>query len=129
MDRKTILELERLYGFKATQEAQRLGGQSNENYLLITNKGKVIINGELTPIVGRICMDQCMVDISNHSRNVKVGDEVVLFGKQKGTEITIEDVAKSIGTVNYEVICIIGRRIPRVYLQNEKIYCVLNYLV
>ena len=96
---------------------------------LLTNKGKVIINGELTPIVGRICMDQCMVDISNHSRNVKVGDEVVLFGKQKGTEITIEDVAKSIGTVNYEVICIIGRRIPRVYLQNEKIYCVLNYLV
>jgi alanine racemase len=60
---------------------------------------------------------------------VSVGDEVVLFGKQGESEIRIEDIARSIGTINYEIVSIIGKRIPRVYLKDGKIQNVLNYLV
>ena len=96
---------------------------------LLNTKGKMLINGEVTPVVGKICMDQCMVDVTDLQNEVKVGDEVVLFGKQGDREITIEEVAANIGTINYEVVCIIGKRIPRVYLQNGKVLKVLNYLI
>lgn len=96
---------------------------------LLNNKGKVLINGEIAPVVGRICMDQCMVDVSDLKNEVKVGDEVVLFGKQGDKEIKIEDVAAQMGTINYEVVCIIGKRIPRAYLQDGKISGILNYLI
>jgi alanine racemase len=96
---------------------------------LLSNKGKVLVNGEFAPVVGRICMDQCMIDITDLDSDVKVGDEVVLFGRQGDREISIEQVADGIGTINYEVACIIGKRIPRVYLQDGKISSVLNYLI
>lgn len=96
---------------------------------LLTGKGKVLINGQRAPIVGKICMDQCMVDISNIKGNVNVGDEVVLFGKQKKEEIKVEELADSIGTISYEVVSIIGKRIPRVYFKNGKVHDVLNYLI
>lgn len=96
---------------------------------LLTNKGRVLVNGQFAPIVGKICMDQCMIDITGIDGHVNVGDEVVLFGRQNDSEIKVEDLAKSIGTINYEVVCIIGKRIPRVYLKAGKIYNVLNYLI
>jgi len=96
---------------------------------LLTGKGKVLLNGQLAPIVGRICMDQCMVDITDIEGDVKVGDEAVLIGKQKDNEIKVEDLAKSVGTINYELVSIIGKRIPRVYQKEGKIYNVLNYLI
>ncbi|NLD50663.1 MAG: alanine racemase, partial [Clostridiaceae bacterium] len=89
---------------------------------LLTGKGKVLVNGQRAPIVGKICMDQCMIDITDIPGDVKVGDEAVLFGQQKGNEIKIEDVAAGVGTINYEVACIIGKRIPRVYLKDGKIH-------
>ena len=96
---------------------------------LLGNKGKVLINGEIAPVVGRICMDQCMVDITRMTKEVCVGDEVVLFGTQGDKEIRVEDVAEQMETVNYEVICLIGKRIPRVYIQDGKVSNVLNYLI
>ena len=54
---------------------------------------------------------------------------MVLFGRQKDKEIKVEDLAESIGTINYEFVCIIGKRIPRVYLKEGKVYNVLNYLI
>jgi len=96
---------------------------------LLSNKGKVLINGEKAPIVGRICMDQCMVDVTDLKSEVRVGDEVVLFGKQGNSEITVEDIAQAIGTINYEIVSIIGKRVPRVYLEHGKISRVLNYLI
>jgi len=95
---------------------------------LLSNKGKVLINGQLAPIVGRICMDQCMVDVTDLEGEVKVGDEVVLFGKQGCKEIKVEDIASSIGTINYEVVSLIGRRIPRVYIKDGRVKNVLGYL-
>lgn len=96
---------------------------------LLSNKGKVLINGEFAPIVGRICMDQCMVDVTDVKSDVNVGDEVVLFGKQGGSEIKIEDVASCIGMINYELACIVGKRIPRAYIKDGNISRILNYLI
>ncbi|MCX8131264.1 MAG: alanine racemase [Clostridia bacterium] len=96
---------------------------------LMTNKAKVLINGELAPVVGKICMDQCMADITDTCKEVCVGDEVVIFGRQGEQEIKVEDLAAAIGTINYEVVCLIGKRVPRFYLQGGKISNVLNYLI
>jgi alanine racemase len=80
----------------------------------LSNKGRVLIRGQFAPIVGTICMDQFMVDIS-HIPHVSVGDEVVIFGKQGEQEIKVEEIANLTDTINYEVICSIGKRIPRLY--------------
>lgn len=80
----------------------------------LSNKGYVLINGEKCPIVGRVCMDQFMVDVS-HLDDVKIGDEVVLIGKQGNNTITAEEIAKLVGTINYEVTCRISERVPRKY--------------
>lgn len=96
---------------------------------LLSNKGRVLVNGEYAPIVGRICMDQCMIDITDLKHDVKVGDEVVLFGCQGDACISVDEVAADIGTINYEIVCIIGKRIPRVYLKDGEICSVLNYLI
>ncbi|HHX60952.1 MAG TPA: alanine racemase [Epulopiscium sp.] len=81
----------------------------------LSNKGRVLIRGEYAPIIGNICMDQFMVDVT-HINYVAVGDEVVLFGKQKGNEIAVEEIADILNTINYEIICMIGKRIPRIYV-------------
>lgn len=96
---------------------------------LLNGKGRVLINGEIAPVVGRICMDQCMVDVTDLAGEVHVGDEVVLFGRQGSREISVEEVASQIGTINYELVCVVGKRIPRAYLQEGKIIRVLNYLI
>lgn len=96
---------------------------------MLSNKGKVLINGEFAPVVGRVCMDQCMVDITDIGSSVEVGDEVVLIGAQGQNNITAEDVAQTIGMINYELACIVGKRIPRAFVKDGKISKILNYLI
>jgi alanine racemase len=96
---------------------------------LLTGKSRVLIKGEYAPVVGSICMDQCMIDITDLSQEIGVGDEVVLLGKQGDNEITADEIAELIGTIPYEIVCIIGKRIPRVYFKDGKVVNVLNYLV
>lgn len=96
---------------------------------MLSNKGKVLIHGQYAPVVGRICMDQCMIDVTDLDCEVEVGDEVVLVGSQGGNCITAEDVAQSIGLINYELVCIVGKRIPRAFIQDGKILKILNYLI
>ena len=91
----------------------------------LAKEGKMIVNGTLVPIVGRICMDQCMIDVTNVN-NIDRGDEVIIFGK---TGVTIDDLASWLETINYEVSCVIGKRIPRIYTRNGKAVKVLNYLM
>lgn len=86
---------------------------------LLSFKAMVLINGSKCPVVGTICMDQCMVDVTGI--DVKSGDEVVLFGKSNGETHSIDAVAKLLGTINYEIVCMMGKRIPRVYKENQKI--------
>lgn len=94
---------------------------------LLFDKAKVIINGKLAPIVGRICMDQCMVDVTDIGE-VKVGDEVILIGQKGNVKFDADDIAELLGTINYEIICMIGKRVPRVYIKDGKIIKVRNYM-
>lgn len=80
------------------------------------NKGRVLIRGQYAPIVGNICMDQFMVDVTN-IKGVSLEDEVVLFGRQGECEIPVEEIASMLGTINYEIVCMIGKRVPRVYVR------------
>lgn len=79
---------------------------------LLSNKGRVIINGCYAPITGRICMDQFMVDVS-HIENVKVGDKVVLMGRDGELFISADEIAEYAQTINYEIVCGISKRVPR----------------
>ncbi len=74
----------------------------------------VLINGVKAPIIGRVCMDQFMVKLENIP-NPQIGDEVVLIGKQGNLEISANDLAQVWQTINYEVTCCIGARVPRIY--------------
>ncbi len=80
---------------------------------MLSGKAEALIRGRRYPIVGRICMDQCLVDLGDDE--TMVGDEVVLIGRQGRQTITADDVAKALGTINYEVVCMIGDRVPRVF--------------
>lgn len=90
-------------------------------------KAQVIVNGKLAPVVGRICMDQCMIDVTDVG-TVKVGDEVVLLGQEGSIKFDADDIADLIDTINYEVVCMIGKRVPRVYKKNGKVTKTRNYL-
>lgn len=81
---------------------------------LLSNKGRVIVNGKYAPIVGRICMDQFMIDITD-IEGVKLEDTVTLIGTDGDAEITADEIASICGTINYEIVCGIGKRVPRVY--------------
>jgi len=94
---------------------------------MYTSKAKCIVNGSIKDIVGRICMDQCMVNLGE--LDAKVGDEVILFGEKDGLKISIDDVANYINTINYEVVCMISKRVPRVYKLENKIVKVKDYLL
>ncbi len=82
---------------------------------LLSNKAKVLIGGEFFPVVGRVCMDQVMVDVAGS--RVRIGDEVVLIGKQNKNVIFVEDIARLCRTIPNEVVCWISPRVPRVYIQ------------
>lgn len=79
----------------------------------LSNKGSVLIQGQLYPIIGNVCMDMCMVDVTDSK--VAVGDEVVLIGRQGGQEISAQKVADLTGTIDYEIMCGISKRVPRIY--------------
>ncbi len=79
-----------------------------------STKAQVLINGIRCPIAGRVCMDMCMADVG-HLKNVKPGDEVTLIGRQGNEIIRAEELARLINTIPYEVLCNIGRRVPRIY--------------
>ncbi len=93
-----------------------------------TNKGRVIIRGEYAPITGSVCMDQLMVDVSGVG-GVKAGDVVTLVGEENGRKITLDDFAAINGTINYEECCLIGRRVPRVYIENGKETAAVDYVI
>lgn len=92
-----------------------------------SNGGKVLVRGEYAPIVGRICMDQFMVDVTD-TDGVEVNDEVVLMGKQGDKEITADFIASVLDTINYEVFCTLSKRVPRQYIQNGKIVKTIKYV-
>lgn len=86
----------------------------------LSNRGRMLVGGVSYPIAGRVCMDQTMIDlgpaVAGAPCPVQVGDEVVLIGRQDEARITADEIAELMGTINYEVTCLIADRVPRVYV-------------
>lgn len=80
----------------------------------LSNKGEALVRGKRVPVAGRVCMDMCMLDVTDVP-GVAEGDEAVLIGAQGGERITADDIAAKTGTISYEVLCGISGRVPRVY--------------
>jgi len=85
----------------------------------LSNHGEVLIHGKRAPVVGKVCMDFIMVDVTDIPR-VSVGDEVILMGRQGREQITAEEIAEKINSISYEVLCLIGKRVPRVYKEGKR---------
>lgn len=82
---------------------------------LLSSRGQVLVRGRRAPVIGRVCMDQFMVD-AGHLEGVEPGDEVVLLGRQGKEEITADEIADRLGTIAYEVLCMVSARVPRYYI-------------
>jgi len=109
----------------ATLQAGYLDGLSR----LMRDKLHVLINGQSVPVIGRICMDQCMADITDVQGEVLVNDEAVFYGEQNGATAPVENLAEYMGTNSYEIFTKVPRRVPRYYTENGKVVGVVNYLI
>ena len=91
----------------------------------LKHEAKVIVNGKFANIVGNICMDQFMIDVTD-IENVKTGDEVILLGETDKLKFNADDLAKCADSINYEVLCLLKNRVPRAYIKNGEIINVKN---
>ncbi|SFJ45285.1 alanine racemase [Paenibacillus sp. UNC496MF] len=98
---------------------------------MLTGRAEVLVRGRRVPVLGTICMDQCMVSLEAFAGDSPVGngEEVVLIGAQGGASITAEEVAAKLGTLNYEVTCMVAARVPRVYTRDGNAVAVANPLL
>ncbi len=89
----------------------------------LSGKGEVLIRGQRFPVVGRVCMDQMMIDVTDADPKqgaIVVGDSVTIVGRDGEECITMDDFAASSGRINYEAVCDIGKRVPRIYIRNDE---------
>lgn len=100
---------------------------------MLSGKAEALLRGRRVPVLGSICMDQCMIGLdaaeTGGAGRVEVGEEVVLLGSQGSERITAEEIAAKLGTINYEVTCMIAARVPRVYVKNGEITNVVNPII
>ena len=89
----------------------------------LSNKGYMLINGKKAPILGRVCMDQTVVDVTGID-DVKTGDTAVLFGEG----LPVEELAKILGTINYELVCAVAHRVPRIYISDGEVIDKVRYI-
>lgn len=102
-------------------------GYADGYSLRFSNNSQMLVKGEKADIIGRVCMDQLMLDVSNIN-GVKEGDVVTVFGKDDKMILTVDELAKKIGTINYEIVCLIGKRVPRIYFYNNEIIGKVIYI-
>jgi alanine racemase len=81
---------------------------------LLSSRGQMLVRGKRAPVVGRVCMDLTLIDVG-HVPDASIGDEVVIFGRQDGAMLHVDELAATCGTINYEVVTGISERVPRVY--------------
>jgi alanine racemase len=101
---------------KATTIATIPIGYADGLNRLLSSSGQMLVHGQRAPIIGRVCMDLTMLDVG-HIDNVQIGDEAVIFGQQGSESITVDEIASSLNTINYEIVSTITARVPRVYLR------------
>ncbi len=85
---------------------------------MLSGKAKVLVNKTKVPVIGTICMDQCIIDVTN--LDVNMGDEVILYGGNMNDGVSIDEVANLLNTINYEIVCMVDKRVPRVYIKDGK---------
>ncbi|WP_083657142.1 alanine racemase [Poseidonibacter parvus] len=93
---------------------------------MLSGKASTMLQNKKVPIIGNICMDQCIIDISG--LDAKIDDEVVLFGGNDKNGISITSVSELLNTINYEIVCMVDKRVPRVYIKDEKAIYYKDYL-
>ena len=93
----------------------------------LSSRAEMLVHGKRVPIIGRICMDQLMLDVSSID-GIQEGDAVTVFGTDQGGCIPVEELSSLCGTINYETVCLIGKRVPRIYYQNGQIVGELDYI-
>jgi len=86
---------------------------------ILSNQGEALVRGKRVPIVGRISMDMCTLDVSSLN-DCRIGDEVVLIGTQQGQTISAEEIAAKCHTISYEILCAVGKRAPRIFIKKGK---------
>lgn len=114
------------YGAKyVTRRAERIGtlpiGYADGYSRMLDGKAEVLIRGRRVPVVGKICMDQCMVSLeplADEAKEIQAGEEVVLIGQQSGGQISADELASAMGTIHYELICMLAHRVPRLYTRS-----------
>ena len=101
---------------KPTEIATVAVGYNDGFPRFMSNGGEVLIRGQRCPVVGNVCMDVSMVDVTDLA-NVEIGDEVVIFGSQRGQRVTVDEIAARGGTINYEILCNISPRVRRIFVR------------
>lgn len=94
----------------------------------LSNETSFLLHGKKVPVLGRICMDMCMIDVSEVPE-AKVGDAVTVFGTDGGQTISVDSMARQLDTIPYEILCSINKRTPRIYLDGDQRIEVLQYIV
>ena len=120
------------YGLKyVTPDTRRIAtipiGYADGFTRMLSGKAEVLVKGKKVPVLGRICMDQCLIDVTGI--DVKIGDEIIIFGSDGTNTITTDDLAAQLGTINYEITCMISKRIPREYVRGGKTVKSVDYLM
>ena len=94
---------------------------------ILSNSASILVNGRRAPVIGRVCMDYCMVD-ATECGGVRAGDTATVFGRDNGEFIGVESIADMAGTINYETVCQIGKRVPRIYYKGGREIGAFNYI-
>ena len=113
---------------KETIVATLCAGYADGVTRVLSNNGEVLIRGKRAKIIGRVCMDQFMVDVTDIP-DVEAGDTATIFGTDGKETISVDEIAKKANTINYEIICNINSRVTRVYMKNGKVESAFGYLL
>jgi alanine racemase len=120
-----------------TQEEESIGtlpiGYADGFSRMLSGQAEALVRGKRVPVLGTICMDQCMIRLNDAQAagesEIEPGEEVILIGKQGAEWLSVEEVADKLGTLNYEVTCMLAARVPRLYLSNGEVISVVNPLL
>ncbi len=113
---------------RETRVATLCAGYADGVTRVLSNNGEVLIKGKRAKIIGRVCMDQFMVDVT-HIPEVEAGDTATIFGTDGKETISVDEIAKKADTINYEIICNINSRVTRVYMKNGEVESAFGYLL
>ena len=113
---------------KETRVATLCAGYADGVTRVLSNNGEVLIRGKRAKIIGRVCMDQFMVDVTDIPE-VEAGDTATIFGTDGKETISVDEIAKKANTINYEIICNINSRVTRVYMKNGEVESAFGYLL